>query len=163
MKYKLYLRVRVDHRIMIPKEGENGLFRSTRRRGERLAVLQALGLGEPPSLVGEPHGSAVVTFTRYGMRLIDDDTLAYIFKTCRDQVADWFDVADGPNDPIHWQYRQRRYVEKEANPKAKYRPNAPRNRYVTFFVIKIRLRIDLHEGVQSDDACEQRAEERRSE
>ena len=47
-----------------------------------------------------------VRFTRYGPSLLDDDNLPQCFKAIRDGIAGRFEVSDGPDGPIHWEYRQ---------------------------------------------------------
>lgn len=49
----------------------------------------------------------VVTLTRIGARLLDDDNLRGALKACRDGIADRLGVPD--NDPrIEWRYAQQR-------------------------------------------------------
>jgi hypothetical protein len=47
-----------------------------------------------------------VTFTRLASGTLDDDNLAGAFKACRDAVAAWLGVDDGPRGPITWSYAQ---------------------------------------------------------
>lgn len=49
---------------------------------------------------------AIVTFTRYGPRLLDSDNLAGAFKAVRDAVATWLGCGDSPSDPVTWEYQQ---------------------------------------------------------
>jgi hypothetical protein len=49
----------------------------------------------------------VVTLTRVGKRLLDDDNLHGACKAVRDQVAQMLGCGDGPDDPITWRYAQR--------------------------------------------------------
>ena len=53
-----------------------------------------------------PPMPVVVTLTRIGKKLLDDDNLASAFKHARDQVAHWAGVDDG--SPLYtWRYEQR--------------------------------------------------------
>jgi len=59
--------------------------------------------------VAPPAGSRwLVTFTREGLRLLDDDNLAGAFKRARDHVAAWLGTGDAPSAPVAWRYEQRR-------------------------------------------------------
>jgi hypothetical protein len=49
-----------------------------------------------------------VTFTREGLRSLDDDNLAAAFKRVRDHVAAWLGTGDAPDAPVAWRYAQRR-------------------------------------------------------
>lgn len=58
-----------------------------------------------------PPLPAVVTFTRVGGKLMDDDGIQAAFKGLRDTIARWLTgtpedkpAPDGPNDPIRWEY-----------------------------------------------------------
>lgn len=56
-----------------------------------------------------PRGERwTVTFTREGLRLLDDDNLAAAFKRVRDHVAAWLGTGDAPDAPVTWRYAQRR-------------------------------------------------------
>lgn len=48
----------------------------------------------------------LVTFTRHGMRLLDDDNLAGAYKAVRDVVAEVLGVDDGDTERVRWAYRQ---------------------------------------------------------
>lgn len=59
--------------------------------------------------VSPPDGARwAVTFTREGVRLLDDDNLAAAFKRVRDHVAAWLGTGDAPDAPVAWRYEQRR-------------------------------------------------------
>lgn len=59
--------------------------------------------------VSPPDGARwAVTFTREGVRLLDDDNLAAAFKRVRDHVAAWLGTGDAPDAPVAWRYAQRR-------------------------------------------------------
>jgi hypothetical protein len=59
--------------------------------------------------VAPPKGERwTVTFTREGMRALDDDNLAAAFKRVRDHVAAWLGTGDAPDAPVAWRYAQRR-------------------------------------------------------
>lgn len=72
------------------------------RQQKRLTGLylrSALGGGSHPP-------PKVVTFTRVGKRLLDDDNLSGAFKAVRDAVAEFFGVSDAPGGPVVWKYEQ---------------------------------------------------------
>jgi hypothetical protein len=73
--------------------------KARQRRLTGLYLRSALGGGthSPPR---------VVTLTRVGKRLLDDDNLASAFKSVRDEVAAFFGVSDAPGGPICWKYEQ---------------------------------------------------------
>lgn len=59
--------------------------------------------------VSSPAGSRwLVTFTREGLRLLDDDNLAAACKRARDHVAAWLGTGDAPSAPVAWRYEQQR-------------------------------------------------------
>lgn len=60
--------------------------------------------GVPPKL------PAVITLTRIGKRILDDDNLASAFKAARDSVAAWVGVDDG-SKLYTWRYEQRQGKE----------------------------------------------------
>jgi hypothetical protein len=49
-----------------------------------------------------PPLPVVVTFTRYGLQLLDCDNLVSAFKHVRDEVAALYEVDDAPGGPITW-------------------------------------------------------------
>jgi hypothetical protein len=51
-------------------------------------------------------GHVVVTLTRIGPRLLDDDNLASSAKAVRDGVADWLGIDDGDAARVSWRYAQ---------------------------------------------------------
>jgi hypothetical protein len=53
-----------------------------------------------------PDAPYLVTLTRFGKRLLDDDNLASSFKGVRDQVAKILGVNDGDRAAVLWKYRQ---------------------------------------------------------
>jgi hypothetical protein len=77
--------------------------RMPRRRDQGLAVFAVLKNAKQGMDIG--HGKRV-TFIRLGRKLIDCDNLAYSFKKCRDEVANWFGVDDGRKDLWQWVYDQ---------------------------------------------------------
>lgn len=54
-----------------------------------------------------------ITFTRFGVRNLDDDNLASAFKAVRDEIAACLKTDDGRPD-IVWRYRQERVKAKDA-------------------------------------------------
>lgn len=54
-----------------------------------------------------PKGPWLVTLTRIGKKVMDDDNLANAFKAIRDGVADGLRVDDGDRSRVSWQYEQR--------------------------------------------------------
>ena len=73
------------------------------KRSQGDAVDDALRRVAPPK--GEQWA---VTFTREGLRALDDDNLAAAFKRVRDHVAAWLGTGDAPDAPVAWRYAQRR-------------------------------------------------------
>jgi len=90
-------------RISSPGNGSHGHWRTEaeKRKKQRHAVAYALSCHKPlPSL------PVVVTLTRSGARLLDDDNLAAAFKSVRDEVAKALGCGDSAKDPILWRYAQ---------------------------------------------------------
>jgi hypothetical protein len=53
-----------------------------------------------------PQRPYLVTLSRIGKRMLDDDNLASSFKGVRDQVAKMLKVDDGNRAAVLWKYRQ---------------------------------------------------------
>ncbi len=85
---------------------------STRKRRvtrEHAAVNAAVRLAPMWSTVAAAEARRwVVTITREGRGLCDDDGLAISAKGVRDAVAAALGVDDGPTGPVTWRYGQRR-------------------------------------------------------
>ena len=80
--------------------------KATRARRQREAMSLALcQLGRQPAEL-LARGRLRVTFTRLASGTLDDDNLAGAFKACRDAVASWLGVDDGPRGPVVWAYAQ---------------------------------------------------------
>ena len=131
------LKLRIDHRLLSPRDSERSRVRCWRRREERAAVASALAPYEPPDIIGKRHGALVVSFTRHAYHPLDDDALAYTFKSFRDQVAAWAGVRDGPRDPIVWRYDQKPYSHREDNPRYG-RPRQGKTRWGIFITLDIK-------------------------
>lgn len=65
---------------------------------------QLLAIGVP--LGALPSTPALVTFTRYSPRMMDDDNLPSCFKVLRDELAKMYRLDDGPRSPLSWRYEQ---------------------------------------------------------
>jgi hypothetical protein len=133
------LTVRCEFRIRSPRDSERSQVRCFRRRSEKAAVRRVLDEYEPPDVAGKPPGALVCTFTRFAAHPLDDDALAYAYKSFRDAVADWAGTKDGPKDPIKWQYAQERWLIKEPNPRCGRRREGP-TRYQSFTTISLKSR-----------------------
>lgn len=72
---------------------------ASKRKKERAAVLRRMPRVEIPTVF-------VVTLTRVGTRLLDDDNLGAALKSVRDAVAHRLGVDDG-KDWVRWQYAQK--------------------------------------------------------
>jgi len=72
------------------------------KRQHRGQVYEALFPYESP----EPGGFWEVTLTRFGPRALDDDNLAFAFKSVRDEVAAFLKVNDGDREHIRFSYAQ---------------------------------------------------------
>lgn len=88
---------------------EHWAVRAKRNRDHRLAV-GAQFVWCPEYLKATPF-PLVVTFTRYGKRLLDDDNLSGSFKSIRDEVAAQLGRDDNPRAGITWVYRQEKSKE----------------------------------------------------
>jgi hypothetical protein len=75
--------------------------RAARQRDALTAALRCLSVNPE-----EMPRRLRVTFTRLASGTLDDDNLAGAFKACRDAVAAWLGVDDGPRGPITWSYAQ---------------------------------------------------------
>jgi hypothetical protein len=75
--------------------------RAARQRDALTAALRCLSVNPE-----EMPKRLRVTFTRLASGTLDDDNLAGAFKACRDAVAAWLGVDDGPRGPITWAYAQ---------------------------------------------------------
>lgn len=95
-------------RLSSPMNGSHGHWRTEalKRKKERRAVAYALCMQKPL-----PSPPVVVTLTRVGKRLLDDDNLAAAFKSCRDECAAQLGCGDSERDPISWRYKQRQGSE----------------------------------------------------
>jgi hypothetical protein len=83
---------------------EHWAVRAKRNKAHRAAVA-AQWVWCPEYLIETPF-PLVVTLTRYGKRLLDDDNLAGSFKAIRDEVALGLGRDDNPGSGISWVYRQ---------------------------------------------------------
>lgn len=78
--------------------------RASRARAQRKAVTARLSAFRPP-----PAGPLVVELIRVSPRYLDTDNLQGALKACRDAVAAWLRVGDGPTSPVVWVYGQERH------------------------------------------------------
>lgn len=83
---------------------EHWAVKAKRNKTERTAIRAYFG-SCPPSL-RLTDANLIVSFTRFGKRLLDDDNLAGSFKAIRDEVAACLDRDDGPKAGIRWAYEQ---------------------------------------------------------
>jgi hypothetical protein len=83
---------------------EHWAVKAKRNKTERTAVRAYFG-SCPPSL-RLTDANLIVSFTRFGKRLLDDDNLAGSFKAIRDEVAACLERDDGPKSGIRWVYSQ---------------------------------------------------------
>lgn len=83
---------------------EHWSVRAKRNKGHRAAV--AAQFVWCPSFLRDTPFPLVVTLTRYGKRLLDDDNLAGSFKAIRDEVAAQLGRDDNPKSGISWVYKQ---------------------------------------------------------
>lgn len=88
---------------------EHWAVRAKRNKAHRAAVAQQF-VWCPEGLRLTPF-PLVVTFTRYGKRLLDDDNLAGSFKAIRDEVAAQLGRDDNPGSGIAWEYKQEKSKE----------------------------------------------------
>ena len=88
--------------------------RKRRVQHERRAVWTRLWLTFKGCMPGDPSefrsrvgkGPFLVTLTRIGPRLADDDNVVGGLKSVRDEVADWLGTGDSPTSPVRWRYSQ---------------------------------------------------------
>lgn len=83
---------------------EHWAVKAKRNKTERTAIRAYFG-SCPPSL-RLTDANLIVSFTRFGKRLLDDDNLAGSFKAIRDEVAACLERDDGPKAGIRWVYSQ---------------------------------------------------------
>lgn len=83
---------------------EHWAVKAKRNKTERAAIRAYFG-SCPPSL-RLADANLIVSFTRFGKRLLDDDNLAGSFKAIRDEVAACLERDDGPKSGIRWVYAQ---------------------------------------------------------
>ena len=83
---------------------EHWAVKAKRNKTERTAI-RAYFDSCPPSL-RLTDSNLIVSFTRFGKRLLDDDNLAGSFKAIRDEVAACLERDDGPKAGIRWVYSQ---------------------------------------------------------
>jgi hypothetical protein len=82
------------------RTGNGGFARSNRAKEHRYIGFTAV-TGNPPI----PALPVVVTLTRQGPRLLDDDNLAFAFKSVRDGVAQALGIKDH-DKRVTWRYAQ---------------------------------------------------------
>lgn len=97
---------------------EHHMARARRVKQERARVATALWLqaGSRGVLPGDPSAFRrrvgpppyVVTLTRIGPRLADDENAASGLKGVRDEIGDWLGTGDAPTAPVRWVYAQER-------------------------------------------------------
>lgn len=96
--------LRLDGLRLDGPNGWRGMAAHMRAKREQGAAVDAALRGVAP-----PKGARwLVTFTREGVRMLDDDNLAAAFKRARDHVAAWLGTGDAPDAPVAWRYEQRR-------------------------------------------------------
>lgn len=83
---------------------EHWAVKAKRNKTERTAI-RAYFSTCPPSL-RNTDAPLVVSLSRFGKRLLDDDNLAGSFKAIRDEVAACLNRDDGPKAGIRWVYSQ---------------------------------------------------------
>ena len=83
---------------------EHWAIKAKRNKTERTAI-RAYFSTCPPSL-RNTDAPLVVSLSRFGKRLLDDDNLAGSFKAIRDEVAACLNRDDGPKAGIRWVYSQ---------------------------------------------------------
>jgi hypothetical protein len=84
---------------------ENHHKKAARVKRQREALTAALQRTIDPSPFRQ-RPRLRVTFTRLASVALDSDNLTTAFKACRDAVANWIGVDDGPRGPITWAYAQ---------------------------------------------------------
>jgi hypothetical protein len=88
---------------------EHWAKKAARNRKERTVV--AAYFAAMPAVFRDTRAPLVVTFTRYGKRLLDDDNLSGSFKAIRDEVAKQLGRDDGPRGGVRWEYKQEKAGE----------------------------------------------------
>ena len=83
---------------------ENWRKKNARKQGQQFAV--GAMLGAETMAIDEIQPPYLVTLTRIGKRLLDDDNCASSFKGIRDSVASFLLVDDGDTKAVLWKYRQ---------------------------------------------------------
>jgi hypothetical protein len=81
----------------------------TRKAGQRLRVAAGLAEARRRSAAWPAGVPRQVTLVRLGPGTLDEgDNVSSALKSCRDEVAKFFGVDDGPRGPIRWAYAQHR-------------------------------------------------------
>jgi hypothetical protein len=85
---------------------EHWRAKSKRTKGQRhyakMTLLAILNMGQWQAT----QFPIIVTLTRIGKRMLDDDNLAGAFKATRDGIADALQVNDGDTAKVQWKYAQ---------------------------------------------------------
>jgi hypothetical protein len=99
----------VPVRVKGPNAREHWKARARRVKSERSAVwgscLVEVGALGVSGLRAIPR-PLVVTLTRVGARMMDDDNVQGSLKAVRDEVANLLGEDDGPAAPVRWRYGQ---------------------------------------------------------
>ncbi len=88
------------------QNAETRYVRADRRDRERNGIMAILA--NPKKLGFLPALPVKVTVIRYGMQELDDDNLAYAFKSYRDGIAEVFGCDDSSRGPLKFEYLQGR-------------------------------------------------------
>ena len=92
--------------VSLANAREHWAVRAKRAKTERLVVR-----AEMQNCPEMGDGPLVVSMTRMGKRLLDDDNLAGSFKAIRDEIAACLGRDDAPGSGIRWEYEQRKSKE----------------------------------------------------
>jgi hypothetical protein len=100
----------VGLKIGSPANGPQGMTRGGRfaRSNERKRQREAIALAYRGFVRGAVSLPAVVRMTRIAPRALDDDNLAYAFKSCRDSLAACIGLRSDRDPRVVWQCAQRR-------------------------------------------------------
>lgn len=102
--------------------------RAKRQRETVALALFTLGR-HPAELLAK--GKLRVNFTRLASVALDSDNLVGAFKACRDAVASWLGVDDGPRGPVTWAYAQEPHKRHRNNPMVRISFEEPAPRRTT--------------------------------
>jgi hypothetical protein len=107
-----YVMFTIPLRVVCGDNSRGTKFKIGRGGHEKETTIKALARGHdlihPYAKRAQAGEKVGVKLTRLGPVLMDDDNAMASLKFCRDSVAMFLGVSDGPKGPIVWSYGQRK-------------------------------------------------------